>query len=391
MEMLSKKPLWNDYVLARSGADQSVKDVFIGLFTSSSRILYLTGIGFDPRGPEALREFSNIVSTTLATPPSCDLLSITCEGYNLGDMLQEFTSFNADEIKSLAPWANHHDLSVRTKDEDGKIRTSHETASLLTKLPSNLSDYTDIIVDVSSMPRVVYLTLILHLLGYLVPNKQVPDALGKASSLIVIAAEDPELDSKIVSEEIAGEISTIQGFSGRLGDGLEQQTPTVLFPVLGEGRKAQLNRVFEIAQNAEVCPILPHPSKDPRRGDKILSEYSDFFVDSLGVDKNNLLYADESNPFEAYRQLREAMRRYEESLSLLDGCRLWVAPLSSKLITVGIGLACFECHTTEIESKRSIGLLYAEPQRYSIGHETKLSSNSTFTALVLTGPLYQGI
>jgi hypothetical protein len=43
---------------------------------------------------------------------------------------------------------------------------------------------------------------------------------------------------------------------------------------LGENRLAQIKKVeASIPAWAEICPILPHPSKNPRRGDELLSEY----------------------------------------------------------------------------------------------------------------------
>lgn len=378
--------LWDTYVLARSrGASPSVKDLMGGLINSTSTVLFITGCGFDPRNVDGLAEYASVGDACLPTPPNTDLMIVTCEGYGLTGELRERTHRNKEVLRKTAPWAHIEERTVRSLDEEGKLRTSQNTWLLLNELPKPIASYSDIIVDVSSMPRVVYLTLVLHLLGTVVTDKSSREALAAAPNFLVLVAEDADLDANIVSEEIAGDVSTIKGFSGGRGTSSEGEQPTVLFPVMGEGRQTQLEFISRQALDAEVCPILPHPSEDPRRCDKLLRDYAKFFYDAPGVDKGNLLYADEANPFEAYQQLREAMKRYERSLSLLGDCRLWVAPLSSKLITVGVALACFELHSMD----RSIGILYAEPQRYGVRPDCELESNATLTALALSGAPYR--
>ena len=55
---------------------------------------------------------------------------------------------------------------------------------------------------------------------------------------------------------------------------------------------------------------------------------------------SNVVYAHESNPFEAFRQIRNTLGHYQRSLQPLGGSRLLITPLASKLMTVACGLAC---------------------------------------------------
>jgi hypothetical protein len=41
-------------------------------------------------------------------------------------------------------------------------------------------------------------------------------------------------------------------------------------------------RATEILKSAEICPILPHPSRDPRRADRLIIEYRELLFDSRG-------------------------------------------------------------------------------------------------------------
>jgi hypothetical protein len=55
-----------------------------------------------------------------------------------------------------------------------------------------------------------------------------------------------------------------------------QDWPMVWFPILGENRLGQFRMVMNAApaiRDAEICPIIPHPSRDLRRAEKLLIEY----------------------------------------------------------------------------------------------------------------------
>jgi hypothetical protein len=172
-----------------------------------------------------------------------------------------------------------------------------------------------------------------------------------------------------------------------------QEWPMVWFPILGENRLGQLNAVLNgasaIPDDAEICPIIPHPSRDLRRAERLLVEYRDVLFDRLQVPPANALYVSETNPFETYRQLLGAMERYQESLNILGGCRLAVTPLSSKLVTIGAGLACFEMRLSNNGKKFGVAIPYAEPMRYTAAEGAFASSNPEVAALILTGIAYE--
>ena len=145
-----------------------------------------------------------------------------------------------------------------------------------------------------------------------------------------------------------------------------------------------------IPEWAEVCPILPHPSRNPRRGDQLLVEYERLFA-KRDTPLSNILLANEAQPFEAYRQLLEAMNRYRKTLGIIGGCRIVVTPLASKLITVGAALACYEMKiqsAADPDHRSSIAIPYAEPKRYEASVQSMLDSRPVISALLLTGDAY---
>jgi len=104
----------------------------------------------------------------------------------------------------------------------------------------------------------------------------------------------------------------------------------------------QLQKVMEsIPSNAEICPVLPQPSSDLRRADRLLVEYKGPLFDVRQTPISNVLYAHEGIPFEAYRQILGAMNRYRESMGILGGMPCRGDAAWKQLITLGAGLACF--------------------------------------------------
>jgi len=246
------------------------------------------------------------------------------------------------------------------------------------------------VLDVSSLPRVVYLALLTGILNKLIADRQMPNAtFANGINFQVLVAEDAALDGNIRSEDPSNDLVLIPGFSGALHAESYQDWPLVWFPILGEGKRSQLEKVMALAipPNAEICPVLPHPSRDPRRADRLLIEYRQPLVDAWGTPTANILLVHESNPFEAYRQLLKAMRRYRDSMRIMGGCRLVVTPLASKLITLGAGLACFEMRPADMSVEYGIAIPYAEPTRYAVSVEAFRASKPEISALVLTGML----
>lgn len=254
----------------------------------------------------------------------------------------------------------------------------------------NVSDQTDIILDVSSLPRVAYLTILLALLAKILPEGKDGDGLhAKGVCLQVLVAEDAALDSKISSEDPANDLTLIPGFSEALQSEAQTDEPLVWFPVLGENRLAQIAKLeSSIPEWAEICPVLPHPSRNPRRGDELLVEYEAILFAKRDTPLSNILYANESHPFEAYRQLFAAMIRYRKTMSVIGGCRMVVTPLASKLITVGTALACFEMKVESAQHRSSVAIPYAEPKRYEASVQNLLESRPVISSLILTGDAY---
>lgn len=380
--------LWKHYVFKRGDAVLDFWDQFYK--GRDVKLLYITGKGFDLRVKKTLSEYKASLADAGCNVVSAELLLIDISGYELNDELIKQTEENEAELRRIfSDIGSVSEISIGAS-EDEELTVNSALRDGVFKVQQLIQDQTDVILDVSSLPRVLYLSLLTGILHKLIPNKNSIDALFfKGINFQVLVAEDAVLDAKIKSEDPGSDLVRIPGYSSALEVESVQDWPLVWFPIIGEGRSGQLERVMalDIPDSAEICPVIPHPSRNLRRADELLVEYERPLFANRKIPTSNVLYVHESNPFEAYRQLRGAMNRYKESLQILGGCRVVVTPLASKLITLGAGLACFELQTS-LADNFGVAIPYAAPKRYSVNISDLEDSSSEIAVLVLTGEAY---
>lgn len=385
--------LWKDYVYRRRNG---VHDMWDRLFEERPiRLLYIAGRGFDVRAQAVMKEFIQNRKSWNDKIEEAELLLVSFSGYELSAELRRQTEENAEALEALfngtKPVKQVSIGSSAAGEED--ISASNALRLSTAKVLQHVTNQTDIILDVSSLPRVVYLALMTGILDKLIPDKNATDALlAKGVNFQVLVAEDAALDGKIRSEDPSNDLVIIPGFSSALHAESVQDWPMVWFPVLGENRVSQLEKVMALASiptSAEICPVVPHPSRDPRRADQLLLEYMRPLFEERGTPTTNILYVHESQPFEAYRQLLKAMERYRDSMRIIGGCRLVMTPLASKLVTIGTGLACFEMRPCGMDRNYGVAIPYAEPTRYVVSPDAFQNSRPEISALLLTGEAYE--
>jgi len=387
--------LWEQYVFQRG---TKVQDLWERMYRDRReaekpvKILYIAGRGFDVRANAVLEKYVESVSESACRIEKAELVLVGFSSYQLSQELQEQTDENAKILSSLFErLGSTTTVHIGANGEEEDISAASLLRQGNDQLMQLISDHTDIVLDVSSLPRIAYLSFMLALLQRLVKvNGNSYLLSGGGVTFQILVGEDARLDGKIQSEDPSNDLVMIPGFATALQAESMQDWPLVWFPILGENKNAQLQKVMEaVPLAAEICPVLPHPSKDLRRGDKLLLEYKASLFDSKDIPLTNVMYAHESHPFEAYRQLLTAMSRYQKSMSLLGGCRLVVTPLASKLITLGVALACFEMKLKVANSNYAVAIPNAEPQRYAVPLEELRKSEPEISMLILTGEPYQ--
>jgi hypothetical protein len=386
--------IWENYVFRRG---VEVEDLWDDMYADrkannrSMRLLYIAGRGFDLRANNVISTYVERLKASGCAIEQATLLLIGLGGYQLSPDLEELTNENASILEAtFAGVGKVETFFIDETEDDEELNATIMLRLGASKILNYLEGVTDIVLDVSSLPRIAYLTILLSILARIIPAMEDQDLLTRGGvTFQVLVGEDPELDSKIAAQDPSNDLVLIPGYSEVFQSETLRDMPMVWFPILGENRLAQVLKVeSNIPDWAEICPMLPHPSKDPRRGDKLLTEYDNTLFAKRQTPLSNIIYAHEGHPFEVYRQLLEAMLRFRNTLSVIGGSRLVVTPLASKLITVGSALACFEMKMLSVDSTSGVAIPYAEPKRYVADVTELRSSKPDLSVLVLTGDPY---
>jgi len=189
--------LWQHYVFRRA---QEVHPTWEMLFERRKvRLLYIAGCGFDVRAQIVMKQFVQGLRESRAEIEDAQLLLIGFTGYRLDDELREETKINeaalTEIFRELGPATG---VSIGSSSSSEDVSASAALRQGLEEVLSHLSGVTDVVLDVSSLPRVVYLSLLTGILSALIPDKNAPNALhAKGITSQVLAVEAHALDTKI--------------------------------------------------------------------------------------------------------------------------------------------------------------------------------------------------
>lgn len=300
---------------------------------------------------------------------NCKRAKIDCALIKFADdsiqhSLQQLIDRNNSRLNDMMHGrGNIHEKQVVTGTDAGHSARPRRAAKLFTKL-SDFGDYTDVIVDISSIPMNIYFPLLGRILHIL--DSEAQKGSSYLPNLHVVATENPQIDRCIYKLDLPDEATYLYGFTGNIDLESEARKPLVWIPILGEGRykKKQIRRINDHISPKEICPVLPSPSACPRRGDDIMLEYRDL-LDRLRVEMTNIIYGSEQNPFEVYRQIHKTTRYYRDTLKPLGGSRFAISPLSSKLTSMGAFLASYE---EGISNEKNVGIVYVESGGHDINY-----------------------
>lgn len=323
-------------------------------------LLLIIGVGFDPRSIEATTLISSVASTGKK-----DVIALRYFG-NAEESENDYTTtevkVNVDKLNSLKLDGKINDVSIKgviLRSGDDKHIASLNATKLFSKI-DELSAYSDVVLDISAMPRGIFIPLLNKLLSLIDSYNSETDR-SNCINLHVVTTENAALDSKIQDLGTAEEATFIHGFTVP-EKALTKDQKKVWIPVLGESQTEQFSLIRKSIEPVETCIVLPFPSQDLKRGDLILDEYKDLLFNDADFEPRNIVYVDESNPFHVYRLLSQTIARYQESFELLDGCKIIISALSSKLLTLGVFMAVYESKN----GQQNIGIKQVESMSHKI-------------------------
>jgi hypothetical protein len=345
-------------------------------------LLFIVGHGFDPRVLGPLRE---IVGARADVPRYCVALDMA-DCYETDEAASALRRANAEGLAALFPGDALEVRRLTPADADGIRNISRNAVVALADVIGGADRFSDVVLDISALPRLVYLTLLNQLLaGFVARTESAP--LASRPNLHVVYAEAAPIDAAIVKKEVDVDLAPIQNLSIRLDEEASLSWPVIWFPVLAEDVSEQLVRIWEQINPDDVCPVLPIQSADPRRADNIIRDLGELVFDRFAIDPRDIIHATEWNPFQLYRSLLGAMARYEETLRFFGGARFVLSPLSSKSLSIGCLLACFEKRWRGSRTALRVGMAHVETRRYEAA-ALELTTLAQPISLWLTGGCY---
>lgn len=347
---------WNSYVLERGAMFTTFwQNRFSDRPEDAGRVLLIAGLGFDPRTPRALQALVDCCPQ--------GMLDVRLLHFDEGpdSISQKYVQAVTRNREAIETSIDKHGGAIENLTipmlDDGRRVGGRRVGQLV--IAAGFDAYKDVVVDISALPRTLYFPLIRSLL-------QARDASMREGgkpiplNLHVVLFEAPALDGAI-REELTERADYLPGFGGTVDLEQDEDMPRVWAPVLGEGQAEALKIIVQkITGNdnpPEICPVLPFPAVDPRRGDQLLVEYRSLFA-AWRVDLRNIIYASEQNPFDVYRQLCRLYDQYLSALRPLRGAKMIVSAHSSKLLSLGALLAAYD--------RPEVAVAHVEAQGYQV-------------------------
>ena len=347
----------------------------------SRKLLFILGKGFDVRMNIAVKE---LVSNSPAVDINCWMIEYDEGIGSTSTKYKVYVDENLTELQELLTGRKLVSKKISLWSSKGKgkrKRIGDRQAAQILNSYDQIATFTDIIIDISALPRGIYFSLVGKFLTYIDLF-----AAGKTPNLFVVVAENAEVDIRIKEKGIDEDVGYLQGFGGTIELISESEEPVIWFPILGEDKVEHLDKAYEHIRPNEICPVLPFPSKNPRRSDTLIKDYHQLLFDKLNIEPQNIMYVPEQNPFEAYISLTKAICNYNESLVSLDGCKAVISTFSSKLLSIGTLITAYD-----LIGKIGVGVLNVDSQGYEIeSFESlkKIKEESELFVIWLTGEPY---
>jgi hypothetical protein len=346
------------------------------LSNSEINVFFIMGIGFDPRTNHSIKEIFSIKGKGKRECVAIRYIKHEGESSTNTFVLKHIEELESFLQATVGTKPRFIDLVTRS-DEDKSIASIN--ASKLIK-ETDFQDFSDIVVDISAMPRGVFLPLINKIL-YLIDNQT-----GKKKNLHIIVAENPELDSSITDKGVEEQMTYPHGF--RISDTIKtKEYSRIWIPILGEGQLEQFKIIDKELEPVAVCPLLPFPSCNLRRGDNLINYYQDYLFNDPDFEPNNIIYADEQNPFQVYRLLNRTIDQYHDTFRILGGCKIVISTLSSKLLTIGAFLSVFEAK----KQGKTVGIAHVESIDHALDPKgrNEFSETDILYEIWITGEPYE--
>lgn len=298
---------------------------FLASYMDASRkVLLIAAAGFDPR--------SSLVARRLAERKvACRAIFIREERPNAEKALRECADGNEKALAALFPDCEILSIDVFDPDDGAVVGGKRLWAAIRDRLGS---DWTDIVIDMSAFSIGMSFPLVRALV-------EASDGAKEPWNIHLFVTSNPELDEKILSEH-ADTPMYVPGFDGGAALSDQSDATKLWVPQLVSGKSDALRRIYESLGAHETCPLLPFPSKNPRRGDQLIEEFMRFLASTWEVDPRNYIYTAEEEPLDLYRTLLRLSSARDKVYRDHGGSLMILSPVGSKVTAIGALMAAIE-------------------------------------------------
>jgi hypothetical protein len=288
---------------------------------SSAKTLYIGTLGFNDiclYFPGELSQFPNV-----------DYLFLIEERPEVSDILKQVANRNKAELERLLGGRTLSFKTVQIVADDTANVAGRSAAKVCN---AAMEGYSDVFVDGSSMSRGVCFPIVRQ--AYDLAKK--PGGIN--AHLLIAGRNENHIRATAMSNDAP---HYVHGFQADMNLDVATDALKLWIPQLTKGLGASMNRIFGALNPEEICPILPFPSYDPRRGDKLMKEYQLALLDSWDVNLQDLIYAHESDPTDVCETITRIHLSRKEAFekSTLRPPRTILSPSGSRIGGIGMLLA----------------------------------------------------
>ena len=340
--------LWQEKCIAHY--DEAVISFFKEHFKDEDRkCLIIGGAGFDPRATSIIELL-------------CEILEERLTAYLIKeerpDPEKELIKQADSNLQRIQTFCNNLEVvKVNIFADDGAVVGGRNVIRAISGI--DFSHFSDIVIDMSALSIGISFPIVSYAYQ---KTQEVSDTLNVHLALI----SNPELDAAIRAES-NDKHSQVHGFDlNRLFGDVEKAK--LWLPVLSENKEQLFSLIHSGLSPHDTCPILPFPSGDPKKGDRIAygiyslaqTEWGGPLQNEWGLDPRNFVYADERRPLDIYRTILRIDDERKSVFEIFGGSTIILSPLSSKIPAIGALMAALE---------RNFPIVYVEALSYNVSWE----------------------
>lgn len=306
-------------------------------------ILFVCGLGFDPRCTPALKAMVNVIKSDSSFTTLCARFT-NCMDSNFV-INYEGSLECLDIIRNAADSVQNgyrHEIEVNLfNNEEHQIGDEMLIREFDEAVGTELYSYTDIIVDVSAFPRSMMYTLI----GHLWKHRKIKQ------NLFAVLTQTPERDRTTTKKFV--DTCYVKGDRRypRKGD-------QVWVPILDD-EIDRMDAIYDFLRPVEVFPLVPFPDRDLRRGDSLLTRCRDTIFGKWQVPFENIMYASGSVPWDVFRKLSDFA---ELHASTRPTSSLVISALAGRAISIGALVATL---------KYNLYICHIQPAEYNMSEDMR--------------------